>query len=617
MMKRKAAEKKIFLACRGRVRLRLLLVVLTICLAVATGVAFAATQSGTVAIEALNVRSGPGTLNQAIGTLYAGQTVTIEGTEKDYMGTTWYRISWQGGSGYVSADYIVLNSDNEYVYDENFEAQLTAQGFPESYKPYLRKLHADYPAWVFKACQTGLSWRDAVAKESQPGVSLISGTSPSSWKSMEKGAYDFDKKAYVQYDSGNWVTAAQPMVEYYMDPRNFLHAGGIFQFLTHAYDGSTQSLSGLSAILDGTFMRGDFPENGHGTYGEVLMEAGQMSEVNPYVLASMILVEQGSSGNGGCISGTVSGYEGIYNHFNIGAYASGGMSAVTRGLWYASSGSSYGRPWNSRYKSILGGAEYYGENYVRKNKNTLYLKKFNVMNGLENVGVGQYMTNIQGAESEAAKLRIGYLSVIQEPMTFEIPVYTNMPTNACLKPTSSANNNNYLSRLSVSGCKISPTFDRYTTAYTVNVGKQTSAIEVVTGKSASAATVTGDGRVKLTADKQTVKITVTAASGLQRVYTLTVRRTADGETPTTPSTPPTEPTDPVDKPGTTRQIGDVNGDGTISGADADAVQAYLLGSASLQAQALKAADVNGDGRVNSLDVLYIRAHVAGRYKIGA
>ncbi len=37
------------------------------------------------------------------------------------------------------------------------------------------------------------------------------------------------------------------------------------------------------------------------------------------------------------------------------------MSAITRGLWYASQSGSYGRPWNSIEKSIIGGATYYGE----------------------------------------------------------------------------------------------------------------------------------------------------------------------------------------------------------------------------------------------------------------
>ena len=84
---------------------------------------------------------------------------------------------------------------------------------------------------------------------------------------------------------------------------------------------------------------------------------------------------------------------------------------------------------------MLGGALFYSENYVKRNKNTLYFKKWNVMNGEDSVGQGQYMTNVQGAESEAAALRNGYASVLDSAMTFLIPVYENMPSKACAKPT--------------------------------------------------------------------------------------------------------------------------------------------------------------------------------------
>ena len=86
------------------------------------------------------------------------------------------------------------------------------------------------------------------------------------------------------------------------------------------------------------------------------MNAAAQSGVNPYVLASMIIQEQGSEGTSPLISGSYSGYEGYYNFFNVEAYQSGSMSAIQRGLWYASQSGSYGRPWNSVEKSIIGGA---------------------------------------------------------------------------------------------------------------------------------------------------------------------------------------------------------------------------------------------------------------------
>ncbi len=137
-------------------------------------------------------------------------------------------------------------------------------------------------------------------------------------------------------------------------------------------------------------------------YVDIIMDAAAQSGVSPYIIASMILVEQGKQGTGRSISGTVSGYTGYYNFFNIEAYQSGSMSAVERGLWWASHSGSYGRPWNTREKSILGGAKWYAENYLNRGQDTLYLKKFNVQGS--SPYTHQYMTNVQAAASEEQSL---------------------------------------------------------------------------------------------------------------------------------------------------------------------------------------------------------------------
>ena len=91
-------------------------------------------------------------------------------------------------------------------------------------------------------------------------------------------------------------------------------------------------------------------------------------------------------------------YKGIYNYFNVGAYHDGIRNAIQRGLWYAKGKIfgiqfySYGRPWNSRYKSIRGGALFYRAEYLNDNQYIYYTKKFNVINGAWNVGSHEYMT---------------------------------------------------------------------------------------------------------------------------------------------------------------------------------------------------------------------------------
>ena len=108
-----------------------------------------------------------------------------------------------------------------YSADANFEAYLTSQGFPESYKDGLRQLHTQYPNWVFRAKNTGIDWNTAIENESVLGRNLVATGSISSWKSVESGAYNWDNSTWTGFDGSNWVAASQDIIRYYMDPRNF------------------------------------------------------------------------------------------------------------------------------------------------------------------------------------------------------------------------------------------------------------------------------------------------------------------------------------------------------------------------------------------------------------
>ena len=261
------------------------------------------------------------------------------------------------------------------------------------------------------------------------------------------------------------------------------------------------------------------------SYVDILMNAAAQSGVNPYVLGAMILQEQGN-GTSGSISGVTSGYEGYYNFFNIGAYASDGMSPVTRGLWYASQSGSYGRPWDSIEKSIVGGALYYGENFVKQGQDTFYLKKFNVQGN--NLYKHQYMTNVEAAAGEGAKLSRAYTDEMKtQALTFKIPVFNNMPETACAKPAIDGSPNNKLSSLSVEGYTLTPTFSMDTESYDVIVNPSVSAVSVSAAAIDSKATVSGTGTVSLQSGANTISITVTAENGDVRTYQLNVVRQAD------------------------------------------------------------------------------------------
>lgn len=645
--------------CRKKNFIFIMLLAAAILLAALFAAVSADAATGTVNADiGLNVRSGPGTGYALLGALYDGTSVTILETAKDKNGEDWYKISADGLTGYVKASFIVLDEEIDYIYDEEFEKYLTSQGFSESYKDYLRTLHAAHPEWVFKAQKTGLDWEAVIEKESVVGRNLIHKSYPDSWKSQEYGAYDPNTGKYVEFDSGGYVSASEAIIKYYMDPRNFLNESGIFQFMSHAYDAATQTKSGLQTLVAGTFLADPFPEKSstYPTYADVILDAGKKAGANPYVLASMIILEQGANGKGNSISGNVSGYKGYYNFFNINAYASDGRDAVENGLIYAKS-----RGWNTRVKSIIEGASFYAKSYINNNQNTQYLKKFNVMNGLGSVATHQYMTNVRGAADEATTLKNGYKAVIDTALTFNIPVYNNMPDTACAQP-GAGNNDYYLKSLSVAGYELMPAFNMYTSNYEIVVPADTSYIDVAAKARDSGAKVAGSGKVTLTGDTTKVTVTVTASSGATKKYVITVARESTsavkpesskyeiGQYVTgvdfstsvasfkaalkAPEGYTLKVTNASGKEVTTGSVGtgmkvvlyqngkaagsipvvikgDTSGDGKCNSLDLLHVQKHIVEMTKLTGAYYNSADINGDGKVNSLDLLYVQKHIVG------
>ena len=258
------------------------------------------------------------------------------------------------------------------------------------------------------------------------------------------------------------------------------------------------------------------------------MNAAQQSGVNPYVLTAMIIQEQGVNGTSGLISGTDSTYPGIYNFFNIEAYQSGSTGAVQRGLWWASQSGSYGRPWNSVEAAIVGGAQFYSENYVKAGQDTFYLKKFNVIGS--NLYKHQYMTNVQGAAGEGAKLGQAYSEELKQmPLIFEIPVYNNMPDQT-ICPSADGSPNNKLGSISVDGFLLTPTFDMNTESYDLIVDNSVAEVNVSATAKDSTAAISGVGTVNLSNGANNIDIIVTAQNGSQRTYRLNIVRQSGGPT---------------------------------------------------------------------------------------
>ncbi|MBQ8503576.1 MAG: fibronectin type III domain-containing protein [Clostridia bacterium] len=327
-----------------------------------------------------------------------------------------------------------------YAADDEFEKSIAA--FPESYKPYLTELHEKYPEWEFVPFMTGLDWNEVVQGE-YGEKSLVSASASSKiWKSHDSGDYNPETGAF-DYKDGGFVQANRFAVEYFLDPRNFLTEDGIFQFEVLEFN-ENYSIEMIEKILKGSFMSNAKIEylsynektqelttvKTDETYADVIYDAGRTYNINPCYLASKILNELGSDGSYS-IYGDHPTYPGIYNFYNIGA--TDGSGAIARGLLWAKGGetnkTTYGRPWNTPRKSIMGGAQFLAEEYIAKGQYTGYLQRFNVNpDGYYKLYSHQYMTNLTGALSQGYSTYASYasLGMLGGSITFSIPVYENM-----------------------------------------------------------------------------------------------------------------------------------------------------------------------------------------------
>lgn len=544
--------------------------------------------------------------------LNAGHELTI----LDTSNSAWYKVSltYNGTSytGYVSSQYITITGTTQEELPaqtaaaNDFEAYLTAQGFPESYKVMLRKLHEKYPNWEFQAIQTGIDWNTLVSNEvnKQGQVKNLVWTSSSTphynWRSTVVG-YNWATDTWSPYDGTVWFAASDALVTYYLDPRTYLYENYIFLFESLSYQKGMQNETGVEAILKGTFMYQTKPAGEDKTYAQIIMQAAEESGVSPYHIASRIRQEMGTTA-GQAALGTNSKYPGIYNYFNIGATDTANGSAVEKGLqWAATSGGSYGRPWDTVSKAIIGGSKYLGASYISVGQDTLYTQKFNVTNK-NSLFSHQYMTNVQAPSTECLTSYNAYKAnnLLDSTMVFKIPVYTNMPASPVTKPADSGNPNNWLKLLSVHGYNLTPTFAANTTNnYSLIVPESVSSISVSATAVNANAKIAGTGTLNLAKGTNNFNIVVTAQNGSTRTYTLTVVRgtaTSGGSTGGNVSS---------------GMRGDLNGDGKITALDIVKVQRLIVGLDPITDTSLALGDVNKDGKISALDIVKIQRHIVG------
>lgn len=376
--------------------------------------------------------------SSTVVTVPSGQQVLIQDIYVDENYVVWEYVTceykYSTYSGYIPRSNLACSDERflnwEETYGMNPQARslmtLDSNGrsvyadvdqFPESYQGALLTLKQAHPNWTFVKMNTGLNWSTVVAEEMKSGRSLI----PSSFPSyMQTGLY-----------SKSWAYASEDTLKYYLDPRNWLTDNYMFQFELLTYNESYHTEAALQSFLNNTFMKGVMPGLNL-TYAHAIWAIGAELKVSPFHLASRIYQEQGA-GTSPLISGDYPGYIGYYNYFNISASGTTTTAVIESGLNKAKQAG-----WTDPYKSIYGGADVISANYIRKGQDTLYLQKFDV-DPTGGLYWHQYMQNICAPSSEGLSIRKLYANAnsLDNTFVFKIPVYDNMPANACPKPTAS------------------------------------------------------------------------------------------------------------------------------------------------------------------------------------
>ena len=504
--------------------------------------------------EYLNMRTGAGLNFPVVKTLKKDSRINVVLKAYDTEGNLWYKIKEGNGFYYVYANYVSdalggttdgnttdksnpntgqtsAGSDASILRpltSAEFENAMNEQGFPESYKPGLRMLHAKYPNWQFSARHINLDWNQALNKQISSS-NLVYYTQPEGYKDVGIDSYNFEGGYYYAKDGTTFIKASPQAVAYYMDPRNFLDEYGVFMFEDLHYNPKFQTSQVVRDVLNSTSM-----PSGAERY---FVEAGSAYNVSPVYMACKVVSEIGRSNSnidGHSFAYGGRNYSGAYNPFNIGASDSAYGNPALKGLVWAISGNSYLRPWNTLEKSIKGGAMFIAKDFIGNNQHSMYYERFNVNNGYNAVGTHQYMTAVYGPANQAQSQFRGYsnLGLLNKGFVFEIPVYKNMPSSVSPVPAA-GHNNAFLKSLSINAGKtnigMNIEFNKFTNNYvaTGNLrGVNQVSINAIPYRNDVRVTYNGGpgNIITLKNGQNLVKINVTSPSGRTIQYMVTFNK---------------------------------------------------------------------------------------------
>lgn len=518
-------------------------------------------------------------------------------------------------------------------------------------KEMLQSLQTEHPNWKFKILYTDITWSDAIANEY-----VGHGASPRNLVPANNSNYDQEWICKVcgagkVYDNGNWYCASESAIAYMMDVRNSLNSADIFQLLELSY--SECNRDALKTMVANTFLNSDSCVN-------AILDAAQRYNVNAYYIVARILQEQGR--NGSTLSkgqGYNGQYVGYYNVFNIGASGNGKETVILNGLKKAQE-----KGWTTLESSIIGGTEVIAKSYIARGQNTLYLQKFDVDNSDGNLYWHQYMQNLVAAQKEGQTLKKTFedMGSVEGAYTFIIPVFKNMSTTACARPSTTNTNlptSTDLVRVNVTGSlylRNQPKKDAnkigsiYKDDIVTRLQKATEKVDgtywdyvmTASGTKGYAAretfenekiyklylvpvnpdisneddtSVVKNDKVKI--NTQTNDVTTIPGATVKNFADLlgqdvTVKN-AKGEVLSADAKLATGCV--INDTYTVAVLGDVNGDGEIDARDSLRILKYSVGTYELKEEFYKGADLNKDGIIDARDSLRVLKYSVETYKI--
>ncbi|WP_141306156.1 SH3 domain-containing protein, partial [Sporolactobacillus inulinus] len=375
----------------------------------------------------LNVRSGAGTSNKILTTLKKGSRIEVVSEAGG-----WLKIKYNGGTGYVSAEFVEQPSDNTSA-DDSSNQSSNESGSSENGS-----------STTYGLTTTGVQFRQGPGKSYQSYGVLQAGTKVEIIAQGADGwikvSYD-GKDGYIYGDylkdeitstiqDGNTayittkysVSFGQALAKeekvnkssslaYYLNPNNFTKGSiDYYQFL------QLSSLASVSLSDMDTMLQGKGILSGK---GQAFIDAAKKYQVNEIYLVSHALLETGN-GSSTLAKGVEYNGKTVYNMFGIGAYDG---SAVSSGAAYA-----YNQGWTTPEKAIQGGAAWIANYYIYNQtyrQDTLYKMRWNPEALVIGDAAHQYATDVGWAVKQTPMIDNLYRMAAKYSLIFDVPEYGN------------------------------------------------------------------------------------------------------------------------------------------------------------------------------------------------